>query len=509
MDTVQVRVDIKNKFSAFEQEGDDDVAGELLEKFNQMKEVEALKMARKAAERKKNRPKKPVPIEVAPKKDSISTRKTESTAEEPTNADNPASKTEADSATEVKDTKTLNDDKTPRERVVYSGGKEFTKKTNSKFAAKMMALAREAEESARAKTDIPFRGRGGFRRGREGFVKPAGEANVTATEEVASGHFEEVQKSDRPFRGREGFRRGRGGFREDAREVPFFENAAPANEYSSPSKFEGNSRDSRPYNGRGGFRRGRVGFTSNQVQEVPSSENAAVEEAPASQLDEKPRSSRPYRGRGGFRRGRGGFREDTREVPFFENAAPANEYSSPSKFEGNSRDSRPYNGRGGFRRGRVGFTSNQVQEVPSSENAAVEAAPASRFEEKPRSSRPYRGRGGFRGDREGFYKQTVETEPEEKQYTLDEWKKMQAEIRMKSSLNVAKANEGAKENKTEDKVKVEDVVEQRNSKTNVEIKFGSASYYDGRGRGGMDRRAPRTVAEVPNVLDESVFPLLK
>ena len=417
MEKAEIRVDIKNKFSAFEQEGDDDVAGELLEKFNQMKEVEALKMARKAAERKKNRPKKPVPIEVAPKKDSISTRKTESTAEEPTNADNPASKTEADSATEVKDTKTLNDDKTPRERVVYSGGKEFTKKTNSTFAAKMMALAREAEESARAKTD-------------------------------------------RPFRGREGFGRGRGGFRqENAREVPFFENAAPATEYSSPSKFEGNSRDSRPYNGRGGFRRGRVGFTSNQVQ----------------------------------------------EVPFFENAAPATEYSSSSKFEGNSRDSRPYNGRGGFRRGRVGFTSNQVQEVPSSENAAVEAAPASRFEEKPRSSRPYRGRGGFRGDREGFYKQTVETEPEEKQYTLDEWKKMQAEIRMKSSLNVAKAEE----NKTEDKVKVEDVVEQRNSKTNVEIKFGSASYYDGRGRGRMDRRAPRTVAEVPNVTDESVFPHLK
>ena len=368
MEKAEIRVDIKNKFSAFEQEGDDDVAGELLEKFNQMKEVEALKMARKAAERKKNRPKKPVPIEVAPKKDSISTRKTESTAEEPTNADNPASKTEADSATEVKDTKTLNDDKTPRERVVYSGGKEFTKKTNSTFAAKMMALAREAEESARAKTDRPFRGRGGF-----------------------------------------------------------------------------------------------------------------------------------GRGRGGFRQ------ENAREVPFFENAAPATEYSSPSKFEGNSRDSRPYNGRGGFRRGRVGFTSNQVQEVPSSENAAVEAAPASRFEEKPRRSRPYRGRGGFRGDREGFYKQTVETEPEEKQYTLDEWKKMQAEIRMKSSLNVAKAEE----NKTEDKVKVEDVVEQRNSKTNVEIKFGSASYYDGRGRGRMDRRAPRTVAEVPNVTDESVFPHLK
>ena len=414
MDKVQIRVDIKNKFSAFEQEGDDDVAGDLLEKFNQMKEEEALKRVKKTAEKKKSRAKNHVPIEVAPKKDGISTQKIESTVEDPTNADSPASKNEVGSVTEVEDTKTLNDDKPLRERVVYNGGKEFTKKTNSKFAAKMLALAGQVES---ARDSRPPRDREGFRRGREGFTKPA---DVPATEEASSGQFEEVQKNDRPFRGREGFRRGRDGFREEIREVPFLENAAPATKDSSSRQVEENSRNIRPYRGKGEFRRDRAGF------------------------------------------------------------------------------------------------GDQIQQVPSSENAVAEEASSSQFAEKPRSSRPYRGRGGFRGDREGFDKQTVQTEPEEKQYTLDEWKKMQAEVRMKSSLNVAKSKEGVKENKTEEKVKMEDVVEQQNNKTNLQLKFGSASYCDGKGRGRMngrdftdERRAPRTVAEVPNVSDESVFPHLK
>lgn len=408
MAKVEIRVVIKNRFIAFEQEGDDDVTGELLEKFNLKKEEKALKKAIKNAAKEKSRPEEPVAIDVSPKNEK--THKTESTVED---NDVPLidEKKKKKKKKRVESVSEVVVDERPRERVVYQGGKEYTKKTHSTFAAKMLALAREAERSAR--NDKPFRDKEGFTRDRERYVEPSYEANVTATKEVSSGQFVELPKNERLYRVR------------------------------------------------GGFRQAKVG-SSDHIQHVSCSETAAavVEEASSSLLEETPKSSNT----------------DRRRVRF----------------------------------------SDQVQKFPSSENASTltEEVLSNKIEERSKSRRPYRSRGGYKKDR-GDVRQT---EPEVKQYTLNEWKEMQAEIRKNSSLNVAKSKEYSKENGTEEKNKAEKVVKQETSKTNVQIKFGSSSYYDvrRRGRGGMDRRdfrvesrASRVFANAPNVSDLSAFPRLK